>query len=303
MKDKIILGLAAASALGALTIAQLPFKLPSKPADAFGVGLAIILQAGPFLILGAGLAWAVQKWLPATFLTRLFNTRPLAGIGLAGLAGGLIPACECATAPIACSLMSKRVGVGAALAFMLASPAINPVVLLSTFTAYPARPEMVFARFVSGLASAVLVGVVCAMLAPNLTGSRHGHAHGFAADVAGGLGWLVFGGLAAGAIKVWANPGHVEALASNPIAGNFVGAGLAILMCLCSEADAFVAASLPGLSDYGQLVFMSVGPMVDFKLIAIWVGFWGKKFVAWFAPLVALVSFNTSSLVGLLLLR
>ena len=40
-------------------------------------------------------------------------------------------------------------------------------------------------------------------------------------------------------------------------------------MAICSEADAFVAASLTQFSLTSRLAFMVVGPMVDVKLIAL----------------------------------
>jgi uncharacterized membrane protein YraQ (UPF0718 family) len=42
--------------------------------------------------------------------------------------------------------------------------------------------------------------------------------------------------------------------------------GLAILLCLCSEADAFVAASFVSLRPASKLAFLVLGPMLDFKL-------------------------------------
>jgi uncharacterized membrane protein YraQ (UPF0718 family) len=42
--------------------------------------------------------------------------------------------------------------------------------------------------------------------------------------------------------------------------------GLAILLCLCSEADAFVAASFVTMQPAAKLAFLVLGPMLDFKL-------------------------------------
>jgi uncharacterized membrane protein YraQ (UPF0718 family) len=41
---------------------------------------------------------------------------------------------------------------------------------------------------------------------------------------------------------------------------------LAILLCICSEADAFVAASFQGVTPAASLGFLVLGPMLDFKL-------------------------------------
>ena len=42
--------------------------------------------------------------------------------------------------------------------------------------------------------------------------------------------------------------------------------GLAVLLCLCSEADAFVAASFSTLNPAAKLGFLVLGPMLDLKL-------------------------------------
>ena len=62
-------------------------------------------------------------------------------------------------------------------------------------------------------------------------------------------------------------------------------AALAVVMAICSEADAFVAASLTQFSLTARLAFMVVGPMVDVKLIALQAGTFGGRFALRFAPL------------------
>ena len=42
---------------------------------------------------------------------------------------------------------------------------------------------------------------------------------------------------------------------------------LAVLMCLCSEADAFVAASFTEMTSSAKLAFLVLGPMLDLKLV------------------------------------
>ena len=45
---------------------------------------------------------------------------------------------------------------------------------------------------------------------------------------------------------------------------------LAVLLSICSEADAFVAASFVSFSQASQLAFVTIGPMVDLKLIGMY---------------------------------
>ena len=75
-------------------------------------------------------------------------------------------------------------------------------------------------------------------------------------------------------------------------------AGLAVAMAICSEADAFVAASLTQFSLSARLAFMVVGPMVDVKLIALQAGTFGRGFVVRFAPLTLVVALASSAVIG-----
>ena len=77
---------------------------------------------------------------------------------------------------------------------------------------------------------------------------------------------------------------------------------VAVVLALCSEADAFVAAAMSGLPLLPKLVFLVVGPAVDVKLIALQAGAFGRAFAARFAPATFLVAIASSLLVGGLLL-
>jgi len=73
---------------------------------------------------------------------------------------------------------------------------------------------------------------------------------------------------------------------------------LAVLMSICSEADAFVAASLTQFSPTAKLAFLVVGPMVDLKLIALQAGFFGRRFALRFVPLTFTLAVTVSLVVG-----
>jgi uncharacterized protein len=77
---------------------------------------------------------------------------------------------------------------------------------------------------------------------------------------------------------------------------------LAVVLSICSEADAFVAAGLTQFSLTARLAFLVVGPMVDLKLIALQMGTFGRKFAFRFAPLTFVVALIVSSVVGTVLL-
>ena len=77
---------------------------------------------------------------------------------------------------------------------------------------------------------------------------------------------------------------------------------LAVVLSLCSEADAFVAASLTMVPLVPRLVFLVVGPAVDIKLFAMQSGMFGRAFAIRFAPATFVVATAAATIVGVLVL-
>ncbi|MCW2861698.1 MAG: permease-like protein [Actinoallomurus sp.] len=124
------------------------------------VFVAICVQALPFLVFGTAISAAIASFVPKGFWRRALPRRSVLAVPVAGVAGAVLPGCECASVPVAGRLMARGVTPAAALAFLLSSPAINPVVLVATAVAFRGRPEMVAARFVASLLVSVLAGWV-----------------------------------------------------------------------------------------------------------------------------------------------
>jgi len=79
--------------------------------------------------------------------------------------------------------------------------------------------------------------------------------------------YLILGALLAALSRQWLPHEQVERWSSTqPVLSILVMMGLAIVLCLCSEADAFVAASFISLRPASKLAFLVLGPMLDFKL-------------------------------------
>ena len=92
----------------------------------------------------------------------------------------------------------------------------------------------------------------------------------------------------------------MESIGSSLVLSIALMAGLAFILALCSEADAFVAAAFSTIPVIGKLVFLTVGPAVDVKLFAMQAGIFGRKFAVRFAPLTFMVAGWSSRPVGLI---
>jgi uncharacterized protein len=79
--------------------------------------------------------------------------------------------------------------------------------------------------------------------------------------------FLILGALFAATIKVFVSNDWIAAQSKDYIVlAILVMMGLAIVITLCSEADAFVAANFATLRPAAKLAFIVLGPMLDFKL-------------------------------------
>ena len=274
------------------------------------VFVSIFVQALPFLVLGVLLSAAISAFVPASFWARALPSNRAAAVPVATACGLVLPGCECASVPVAGSLMSRGVTPAAALAFLLSAPAINPIVLASTYVAFPDDPMIVVARLIASFGTAMVMGWLWLRFGKgewlrvpgrgHLHGSSRWHTFRLAAthDFLHAGGFLVVGGLAAAVFNVAMPQEWLETLAENPLLAVLALALLAVVLSICSEADAFVAASFTEFSSTAKLAFMVVGPMVDLKLMAMQAGVFGRSFATRFAPATFVVAVTSSVLVG-----
>ncbi|MFE6825087.1 permease [Streptomyces sp. NPDC057690] len=272
---------------------------------------AVAVQGVPFLLLGTVVSAAIGAFVPERVFRRLLPRNPALAVPVAGLAGAVLPGCECASVPVAGSLMRRGVAPAAALAFLLSAPAINPVVLVATSIAFPGQPKMVLARLLASLGTAVLMGWLWARFGKEKwlrlpgRGRPSAHATGARAFLTGlqhdflhAGGFLVLGAAAAATFNIAVPRSVLDLFTGSPWLAVPLLAVLAVVLCVCSEADAFVAASLSAFPPTARLAFMVVGPMVDLKLLALQAGTFGRSFAVRFASATWVVAVAASVLVG-----
>lgn len=288
-------------------------------AKAATVFCGVFVQALPFLAFGVVISGLIATYVSPERLARWLPRRTSAAIVAAGVGGAALPGCECGAVPVARRLFgdgppSNRQGA-AALTFMLAAPAINPVVLVSTAVAFPGEPAMVGARFTASLLTAVAMGAVWSRwgradwITRRLPRSPHSGGSKWTVfteaarhDFLQAASYLVVGAATAAALNVLMPPTVYEHLAGHLLLGIITMAILAFVLALCSEADAFVAASLTMLPLLPRLVFLVVGPAVDAKLFAMQAGVFGRAFAIRFAPATFVVATVVATIVGLIFL-
>lgn len=103
--------------------------------------------------------------------------------------------------------------------------------------------------------------------------------------------FLVAGCLAAAAFKTFLPPSVLGVFEENLFYAVGGMMGLAVLLTICSEADAFVAASFTSFPDAAKLAFVSLGPMLDVKLIVMYAAVFAPRTVRRLLIIPALVVF------------
>lgn len=90
--------------------------------------------------------------------------------------------------------------------------------------------------------------------------------------------YLVIGAFIAALAQTYIDRSSFLSLSHTPILSVLLMMALAILLNLCSEADAFVAASFQGLMPaHAQMAFLLTGPMFDLKLLLMYQGIFRRR--------------------------
>lgn len=133
-------------------------------ATAWAIFQGLLLEALPFLLIGVLIA-AMARWLApgGTWLQRL-PRHPLIGPLTGAALGFALPACECGNVPVARRLLAGGAPLGTALGFLFAAPVLNPIVLASTWAAFPNQPWLLAARPLGALLLALALSRLLSLL-------------------------------------------------------------------------------------------------------------------------------------------
>ncbi|MDQ5814823.1 MAG: permease [Actinomycetota bacterium] len=261
---------------------------------------SIVVEALPFVLVGAIVSAGIEVFVPNRAFERLARLPLPLQVPGAALGGLAFPVCECGSVPVARRLISRGMHPAAGLAFMIASPIMNPIVLASTWIAYQGRGiavQMVLGRAGLGLLLAMVAGWAIggegardilrarpddehAPPTPTSPGDRtRAFTDHLAADFFFMGKFVVIGSALAAALQSVVPQTLLSGVARTPILGALALMALAFLLSLCSEADAFVAVSFVQFPIGSQLAFLVFGPVVDAKLAFLYGATFRRRFV------------------------
>ena len=102
----------------------------------------------------------------------------------------------------------------------------------------------------------------------------------FAADAVFMGGYLVVGAAAAATLQTFVPESVMSSVAGTYGVDVVAMMALAGVLSLCSESDAFVAASFVQFGPAPQLAFLVFGPLMNLKLASLYVGTFRRGFLA-----------------------
>lgn len=290
---------------------------------------SIFYEALPFIVLGALIAGMLEEFLPGSLLARIFPKSAAIGVFTGGVLGLIFPMCECGIIPIMRRLLRKGLPLSSCIAYLLAGPVINPIVLFSTFMAFSGMEDtllsdgrsqwgaipMTLARAVGAYLVAVGTGLLVHFLFPNpnqvlVQGvgdtqregsdikpkdfwSRLDRITGVAVhDFLDIAFFLTLGALLSAGIRLFLTQDEISALSDTwPILSIGLMMLVGFILCLCSEADAFVAASFVKMIPAAKLSFLVFGPMMDLKLLLMYTRIFKPKLITTIIIAVAIQVF------------
>ncbi|RKP53997.1 permease [Cohnella endophytica] len=289
------------------------------------VFISIILEAMPFILIGVFISALIQVFVSDQMIQRVIPKNPILGIITASVLGIIFPLCECGMVPAIRKLIKKGMPLYAATTFILVGPILNPVVFLSTLTAFRSRPEIAYARMGLAFAVALVIGLIVYRFVnkdqlkgnsnPSVQAHSHSHHHsephehvhvhghndhrhprpnkivelmGHTVSEFFDMGkYLIFGSVLVGLLQTFVAQSSLVALGQGQGSSNLIMMGLGFILSLCSTSDAFVAQSFMTTFSKGSLVaFMVFGPMLNLKGLLMMLAVFKTRFVVLMSILV-----------------
>ncbi len=256
---------------------------------------SIVWEAFPFIVIGVALSALIDSFVGANGLSA-FLSDSLSGRLTAGVLGLFLPVCDCGTIPVARTMRRKGVGESVVFTFALGTPTVNLVALLSTFAAFHQQWSWVLWRAGGAFVIAIVAGLVVRFGEDALTEKwevdahprtkrrgwtawRHAADHSVGELFAVGPFFVASALLAAVAQGLWPMQ-VVTGFTQHSVWSILLLMSLGSVLSLCSEADAFVAASLTTLFSPGAVMaFMLAGQLTDLRNLLLMPQVFSKRTV------------------------
>jgi uncharacterized protein len=295
------------------------FVFPPSLLNLNTIFLSILIEALPFVLIGVLIAGMIQIFVTEQHIQRWIPKNKILAVIMSCTIGAIFPACECGIVPIVRRLVSKGVPIHAAMGFMLTGPLINPIVIASTYMAFGNDFKIAGLRMGLGFLIAVMVALIVSFLfkgnqlKASISMASHSHVHTDKGSFTNRF-WsmlthsideffdmakfLVMGAFLAALVQTYMPAKTLFETGNGPVTSLLVMMGLAYVLSLCSEADAFIGASFSSIFPTSSILgFLIFGPMIDLKNTLLMLSVFRLRFVFGMLALVVSMVFITIMLV------
>jgi len=204
----------------------------------------VLLCLVPAFLIAGAIGTFVSQGAVLRYLGR--DAPRLVAYGVASVSGGLLAVCSCTVLPLFAGIYRMGAGLGPAVAFLYAGPAIN--VLAIILTARILGPEMGIARAVGAVGFSLVIGVCMHLLFRKEEAERAASAMALPPGEARSVGWDVALVAALVGILVFANwgaPEEAKGVWAAVYGGKWILAGgflvalaaLAVRLARCAPAE------------------------------------------------------------------
>lgn len=300
-----------------LLVTAFRHDIPYSIHQCFAIITGLIIEAIPFLLLGTVGSTIIRYFVPQRVLLKLLGDHSWKSYGAAMVSGFALPVCDCAIIPLFKALIDRGIPLSVALLFMLASPIINPVTILSTWYAFPDNPMLSVWRIVLGLGVALLVALSFRFLPPSMSmmkartaqslsyeeivletaKTKHINKKRLLIHMEKEFSQLLFYfSMAAGVlsvVQVYGKPWLLNAGFTLPeFAAIPILLILAFFFSICSTSDAIIGKSLSTLFPISSVMgFLILGPMLDIKNVYILKQYMPTSFIVRLSITIAVMSY------------
>jgi uncharacterized membrane protein YraQ (UPF0718 family) len=289
--------------------------------------LSILIQALPFILLGALISSLIQIIIPSSRILGVISKHNIKSLIGAAFAGFFFPVCDCGLVPMISGLLKKGAPLPQIMTFWLTSAAMNPIVILSVLYAFPGNPRIAILRVLTGLFTGVMVGIILMILKINtgdvikenvslqsiggefLEVNRESKFYKIDAVIKGTqfeffrvLKYVIIGALVSSVGLLFLPQTIKNFIGANAIMQYLIMLVAAIFMSTCATSNAFIARSFTASFSYPSIIsFMALGPMLDFKNLIIFSETLKKRFLIQISILTAVIGFLTFNLLNMLI--
>ena len=243
---------------------------------------AILLQMIPFLLLGTGISVIVEQYTSPYHIKKYLHRSPIFAYILAIIMACTMPLCDCAVIPILRSLTRQGMAPKISLFFTMISPLVNPIVLLSTYYAFPKELMILWGRPLLGIVLAFLVSQYCG---PRIYGRTDafppwkqltlvkplskdvGFFGRLQEETLRLLPFIIIGSILSSGLQLFLPKQWLQDISLSGSILVILGMmALAFCVSICSTADAIIARSFMNVIPVpGILAFLIFGPLLDIK--------------------------------------